>query len=58
MRGYIVLGAFAVALVQSAGAVSSQSGRPSYTEAYEAWDRGDYVVALERLKALVPAADE
>ena len=51
------MAATVLALIQPTHA---QQTRPAATfaEAYEAWDRGDYVVALERLKALVPGADE
>ncbi|MEX2272479.1 MAG: M20/M25/M40 family metallo-hydrolase [Vicinamibacterales bacterium] len=58
MHRYLLIAAAVLATVQSAGARQTQSGPGSFVDAYEAWDRGDYVVALERLKALVPAADE
>src|SRR5688500_4169583 len=47
-----------------AGPAAQDASRPdpnasrAYADAYDAWDRGDYAVALERLKALAAAADE
>lgn len=57
MRRYLLIAAAVLATAQSAGA---RQARPvaTYADAYEAWDRGDYVTALERLKGLVPGADE
>lgn len=51
----------AIAALAQSSAPGAQTSRPAagsgFLEAYDAWDAGDYVVALERLKALVPAAD-
>lgn len=47
-----------------AGSAAQDASRPNpnapraYADAYDAWDRGDYAVALEQLKALAAAADE
>ncbi|HEX6324713.1 MAG TPA: M20/M25/M40 family metallo-hydrolase [Vicinamibacterales bacterium] len=59
MRRLALLILVSLALVDAGPAaqpVPPQNAR--YVDAYTAWDEGDYVVALERLKALLPAADE
>lgn len=43
-----------ILIAVSSAASAQQQG---FQYAYDAWDAGNYVVALERLKALVPAAD-
>src|SRR5687767_13396576 len=57
MRRHLLIAAAVLATAQSAGARQARPV-PTYTDAYEAWDRGDYVTALERLKTLVPGSDE
>ena len=47
--------------IQAIHPADAQQPRPAagaYAEAYDAWDRGDYAVALERLKALAAGADD
>ena len=52
------MAAAVLAVLQPAHAWQARQAPATYADAYDAWDRGDYAVALERLKALVPAADE
>ena len=59
MRRLALLILVSAALAQTGPAAQpAPAQNPGYTGAYTAWDEGDYVVALERLKALLPAADE
>lgn len=44
-----------ILIAVSASGLAQQQG---YPEAYRAWDEGHYATALERMKALVPGADE
>jgi Tol biopolymer transport system component len=59
MRRLVLLILVSIALVQAgATAQPAPAQNALYIDAYTAWDEGDYVVALERLKVLLPAADE
>src|SRR5687767_3375771 len=58
MRRHLLMAAAVLAALQPTHAWQSRQSPATYADAYDAWDRGDYAVALERLKALVPAADE
>jgi Tol biopolymer transport system component len=59
MRKALSIAAAGLLALQAAPAgQSSQPGPATYAAAYEAWDRGEYVAALEGLKALVPGSDQ
>src|SRR5688500_9986884 len=58
MRRLLLLSAGLLAAMPPTHASQARAAAGSYADAYDAWDRGAYDVALERLKALVPAADE
>ena len=52
------MAAAVLAVIQPTQGWQVRTATPSYAEAYVAWDRGDYTVALEQFKALVRGADE
>ncbi|MDQ3069227.1 MAG: hypothetical protein M3R55_05800, partial [Acidobacteriota bacterium] len=58
MRRILLTALALAAALQSSPSGQSARPAPDFAYAYAAWDRGDYAVALEQLKALVPGADE
>ncbi|HUF23150.1 MAG TPA: hypothetical protein VMN81_03400, partial [Vicinamibacterales bacterium] len=59
MRRLALLILISTALAQTGPAAQpAPAQNAGYIDAYTAWDEGHYVVALERLKALLPGADE